>query len=427
MSVEKVKYLIVGGGVTGLCAALALGRGAVVLEQNDEPGGFCRSFRQDGFLWDCAGHFFHFRSEEGRRFFLSLFAPEELTERQKRCQILYRGRLIDYPFQANIHQLEKAELIDCLYDLFHRPEHRQPESFLDLLYGSYGRAVTEKFLRPYNEKLYACPLRELEADAMGRFFPAVSLADIIDNMKTPRDSSYNRRFFYPKNGAGALVEKLCARLAPGALRLGRRLCVLDRERRLAADSRGDTYRYEYLISTAPLPSFLELLGDEASLALKETLSWNQVLVFNLGFEKKAPLREQHWLYIPDRELPFYRVGYYDNISGAPRASLYVELGFPRDAVIDAERQLDLSLAALRAAGLIQPDNRLVAHQALLMNPAYVHLRAETQAKLRAALAALAEERIYGIGRYGAWRYSSIEDNMLEALALAGRLKEAEKR
>ena len=60
MSEKHVKTLIIGGGISGLCAALALSPDSMILEKEPEPGGYCRSIRQDGFLWDFAGHFFHF-------------------------------------------------------------------------------------------------------------------------------------------------------------------------------------------------------------------------------------------------------------------------------------------------------------------------------------------------------------------------------
>ena len=56
-------------------------------------------------------------------------------------------------------------------------------------------------------------------------------------------------------------------------------------------------------------------------------SWNKVLVFNLGFDRKGP-SGVHWIYYPDRERSFYRVGFYDNIFDSDRMSLYVELGYP---------------------------------------------------------------------------------------------------
>lgn len=422
MSEKHVKTLIVGGGISGLCAALALGPDSMILEKEPEPGGYCRSIRQDGFLWDFAGHFFHFCTDMGRQFFLSQFRPGELADVQKRCQILYRGRRIDYPFQTHIHQLEKAELIDCLYDLFHRRSKDHYDSFLELLAGSYGHAVTEKFLRPYNEKLYACDLSTLDPAAMGRFFPAADLQDIIDNMKGSCDRSYNSRFFYPKGGAGALIEALCRRLYPGTLLTGRELVAVDAEHKLACDNQGDCYRYEFLINSSPLHRFLWMLDKPALTEMAKRLRCNQVLVLNLGFERKAPDRELHWLYVPGAEVDAYRVGFYDNVVNTDRASLYVEISFPEGAQIDKEKELDRTLRALRRQGLIQEDNALLSHCALLMDPAYVQLRPDTGKTVGEIREALAGMDIFSIGRYGGWRYCSMEDCMLEAFSLAENLK-----
>lgn len=38
-----------------------------------------------------------------------------------------------------------------------------------MLYCKFGRSIAEKFLIPYNKKLYACDLDKLDKDAMGRF------------------------------------------------------------------------------------------------------------------------------------------------------------------------------------------------------------------------------------------------------------------
>ena len=78
---------------------------------------------------------------------------------------------MDYPFQTNIHQLEKEEFIDCLYDLFHKEEKEDYDSIFGYaLWGKFGKSIVEKFLKPYNEKLYAVDLKTLDKDAMGRIF-----------------------------------------------------------------------------------------------------------------------------------------------------------------------------------------------------------------------------------------------------------------
>src|SRR5213076_1453902 len=48
--------VVVGAGPTGLSAAYHLGEDALLLEQNDRVGGWCRSVEVNGFTFDFAGH-----------------------------------------------------------------------------------------------------------------------------------------------------------------------------------------------------------------------------------------------------------------------------------------------------------------------------------------------------------------------------------
>ncbi len=58
-----VDTLIVGAGISGLATAASIGRGGdlLVLERDTEPGGYCKTVKQSGFVWDYSGHFFHFK------------------------------------------------------------------------------------------------------------------------------------------------------------------------------------------------------------------------------------------------------------------------------------------------------------------------------------------------------------------------------
>jgi protoporphyrinogen oxidase len=149
-------------------------------------------------------------------------------------------------------------------------------------------------------------------------------------------------------------------------------------------------------------------------------SWNKVLVFNLGFDKKGP-EGAHWIYYPDRRRVFYRVGFYDNIFDTDRMSLYVEIGFARGARPDPAELLPRVLSDLKAEGVVT-DHELVASHHVLMDPAYVHI---TQASIREhqrCSQRLAEHGVHSIGRYGGWTYCSIEDNIVEARDLVQKLE-----
>lgn len=418
---KQVKYLIIGAGISGLTAANYLKKDYLLIEKENEPGGYCRTIHRGDYVWDYAGHFFHFKTDEFRRLFHENIPEQDIISQTKRTKILYKGQLVDYPFQTNIHQLEKQEFIDCLYDLFQRKEKTEYSDFLDMLYGKFGKSIVEKFLKPYNEKLYACDLHQLDKDAMGRFFPYADIPQIIANMKREQDSSYNSTFLYPRNGAGSFLDVLYRRLDATKVRLGCTLTRVDAERKLAYTDVGEEISFEYLINTAPLNHFLAMLGTDAALELNGRLSYNKVLVFNLGFSKKSAFKE-HWIYVPDKDVNYYRIGFYDNILSTDKLSMYVEIGYPKDAAVDTEQQLALTLENLKRCGIVTEDNSLIASSTILMDPAYVHIRRDTEAAIAEMKRSLAVSGIHTIGRYGGWTYCSMEDCMLEAKELVQALR-----
>jgi protoporphyrinogen oxidase len=416
---SNVRTLIVGAGVSGLAAA-AFSRDPdhLILEADREIGGYCKTIRRDGFVWDYSGHFFHFKRPEIEAWLRERMPGQDVRTIVKRSYISYKGRLIDFPFQKNIHQLPQDEFIDCLHDLYFASQSSEDDggdaahgNFKQMLYGRLGRSIAEKFLIPYNEKLYACDLGTLDPDAMGRFFPHANLTDIVRNMKTPDTASYNATFTYPAGGAIEYVRALASAVRPEAICLEEPLIAVYLAKRTARTPRREI-KFDRLVSSVPLNRFLALCGLPHD---PSVWSWNKVLVFNLGFDRKGP-SGCHWIYYPDRERSFYRVGFYDNIFESDRMSLYVELGYPADAPVDVEAARSRVLEDLKREGLVT-DHRLVASHSVVMDPAYVHITTASIAARAQAAHDLARHGVHSIGRYGGWTYCSIEDNMVEAKTL----------
>jgi protoporphyrinogen oxidase len=410
---DNVRNLIVGAGISGLAtAAFSPDPDLLVLEADGEIGGYCKTVRRAGFVWDYSGHFFHFKHPDIERWLRDRMLGQEVRVVHKRSFVSYRGRMIDFPFQKNIHQLAQDEFIDCLHDLYFAASGTAPETnFKEMLYRRFGRSIAEKFLIPYNEKLYACDLAELDRDAMGRFFPHADVADIIRNMKVADNASYNATFTYPEGGAIEYVKALASAVPPQAVALHEPLVGLDLEQRVARTPRREI-RYQRMVSSIPFNRLARLSGLSHDPAL---FTWNKVLVFNLGFDRKGP-RGVHWIYYPDRDRVFYRIGFYDNIFETDRMSLYVEIGFPAGAVIDEAAVRARVLEDLRREGLVA-DHQLVAEHSVVMDPAYVHITGASQAEQRRLAARLGEHGVHSIGRYGGWTYCSIEDNIVEARRL----------
>ena len=420
---KNVKYLILGAGVSGHAFANNIeSDDYLIIEKESEPGGYCRTTRRDGFVWDYAGHFFHFSHPDLKKRFEAITDSDDTVSRVKDTRIYYKGYYVDYPFQKNIHQLTKDEMIDCLYGLFSKTEKNQYKSFLDMLYAKFGEGITEKFLRPYNEKLYACELDYLDVDAMGRFFPYADVKDIILNMKSSDNSSYNQTFLYPKKGAAVYVEKLLEGLHKEKICLNESVISISTKKKTVITTKGE-YSYEYLISSIPLNEFVEI-SDAGDGIDKSAFSYNQVLVFNLGFDKPSKDKSVHWIYVPSKEINFYRAGFYNNIIGSKNLSMYIEIGYPKDFEVSQEEidiQLQKTLEGLKAIDIID-DHQLVAHEAIVMNPAYVHITKKSIEIVKQLENEFEEHGVFIVGRYGDWKYCSIEDCMVDALKVIEKIQ-----
>ena len=425
---ESVRTLIIGAGVSGLATAAALAaRGdddLLVLEADKEIGGYCKTVTKDGFVWDYSGHFFHFKHAEIEAWLRDRMKGQKIRAVEKKSFIQYGARQIDFPFQKNIHQLPQNEFIDCLYDLYFArapkellgkhagdQENKPETNFKEMLYARFGKSIAEKFLIPYNEKLYATDLSSLDKDAMGRFFPHADLTDIVRNMKVPDNATYNATFTYPEGGAIQYVNALASAIASSKISLREPLVAIDVAKKIAKTSKREI-RFERLVSSAPFPKLLDVCGETYDRA---TFSYNKVLVFNLGFDAKGQ-KDVHWVYFPDKSCSFYRIGFYDNIFDTDRMSLYVELGFAKDAPVDVEGAKKRVLEDLKKNGVVTTQNAIADHH-VVMDPAYVHITQKSNAEFSRLSQKLAAGGVHSIGRYGGWKYCSIEDNIVEARAL----------
>lgn len=385
----ETKTLIIGGGITGLSAASFLPHSDyLVLEKDSIPGGYCKTTIRGDYTWDYSGHFFHFNNPEIRDYVLANM-ESEMLQVTKITDIDYKGNIIDFPFQFNIDQLPEEEYRECLQDLENLGE-TDLSTFKSFVRSTLGKGICDKFIIPYNEKLYACDLDELEYDSMGRFFPK------------SKAKSYNDTFIYPKGGSYEYIKSVLKRLDSDKILLNTELISIDLKNKVAKTNRGDI-KFEQLISTLPFNKFNP----------NPKLSANKVAVFNLGFSTGSPIKT-HWRYFPGNEV-FYRVGFYNNILGQEKLSLYVEIGAQVDKKLDETKLLMQVLADLEDAGIIEDGvHELVDYQFLVMNPAYVHITKDSKQIYDEWCQEYNPQGIYSIGRYGSWTYCSIEDNIIEA-------------
>jgi protoporphyrinogen oxidase len=411
----QTDILIIGGGITGLSVASFLGNQEdyLILEASSELGGYCKTTIRNDFVWDYSGHFFHFRNKEIRDYVMSNMDCE-VVEVEKITDIDYKGTIVDFPFQYNINQLPKEDFLECLLDMYSVNEVDNT-NFKSYVNSSLGKATSEKFLIPYNEKLYATDLNNLDANAMGRFFPKnIDFNELMNRMaNSSRYKSYNDTFIYPKNGSYEFVKAILKTVDQTKITLNTKVESIDINSKIAYTNNGPI-KFNRLVSTMPFNKLLKITGKHT-----DDLTSNKVAVFNLGFDKGTEIKT-HWRYFPGDEI-FYRIGFYNNILGQEKMSLYVEIGANTNQELDETYLLSNVIKDLKSSKIIT-DHTLTDHQFIVMDPAYVHITKNSESTYKYWSDLNNINGVYSIGRYGSWTYCSIEDNIIQAKEIAERLR-----
>jgi protoporphyrinogen oxidase len=403
-----------------MSASLFLNRDHKVFEKESEPGGLVRTFQQDGFSFDCAGHWFHARLDWVKELMGRTLGTNWVCH-QRDARIWSHGVFTHYPFQTNLGGLPPSVILDCLMGLIKAKYTRWKgpvRNFEDHILRTMGEGVARHFMTPYNRKLWHLHPHDMTTDWLGRFVPEPEIELAVRSVLDPQciaAAGYNAGFHYPAKGSSATITKALANHIRPPECNARIARVSIRKRRITlADGR--SYPYDAMISTMPLHRLVEIADDVPSSIRNaaEALNWVAINVLHLGVtDYQSPA---HWFYVPEKEPAFFRAGCYSNVCPdmAPdgAASLYIEYSFLRKVRHrDPRLTGEYAVGWLKRIGAMGPRGKLLTQANLPIRYGYILYDQNRGRAVRTIQKYLRKNRIYSIGRYGAWEYSSMEDAM----------------
>jgi protoporphyrinogen oxidase len=429
------RVVIIGAGLTGLSAAYHLARRgipAIVLEKEGRPGGACRTIERERFHFDLTGHLLHLARSESEALLGELGVRKALRTHRRRAGVRLAGTVTPYPIQINTFRLPREVRRDCLLGFveahLHRERHELQEgtgSFADWVLARFGAGFARHFFFPYNRKLYCTDPAELTTEWVGRYVPRPDLADVIDGALGlyRKPVGYNATFLYPtRGGIQLLADALAAALPP--LRLGNPVREVRLGARELALASGDTLPWDDLVATVSLANLAAITVDLPAVLKSAAGRLRAVGVVNLNLGVRGPApRREHWLYVPEEQFPFYRVGIPSNHGEvAPRDchTLSVEVSVPAGAPAP-ENLVERCLTGLEELGLLRSRSDVLIAEQVRLDPAYVVFDAARPP----AVAALRDHyRAAGVrlaGRWAEWKYSTMEDALWDGAATARRV------
>lgn len=415
------RYLVLGAGISGLAAARALlhkSQEVLVLEAAPTVGGLTRTTVVSGFSFDYTGHLLHLsRSASPSGVPFAGLEDKEWQKVSRNAMALIGDQLVPAPVQYNLAKVPEP-LRSRFIDSYESRPSGVASSFKDYVVQGFGEALSEEFLIPQNEKTMATRLERLSTKAVKRFFPQPVAEKVRAGMQPVAEQpvEYNSQFWYPKTGG---IEKLVRGLEQGVpVRIMTEVTRVDWRHNKVIAMNGEEFAYDELISCIPLNYLCRITEG-----LQEYAPWlthSQTVILNLGVRGPVPeeLKDVHWIYVPERTYPFYRVGIYSNFSQGmvPEGyhSFYVELGFPGDSQPHLYSLQQNAMQKLDALGWLRTQD--LACSVLTTIPcAYVHHTPERESVMEVLLPRLKELCITPIGRYGTWDYTSMEDSIYEGI------------
>ena len=424
------KVVVLGAGLAGVSAGHHLLEfDPIVFERESAIGGLCRSFTQDGFTFDCTGHLVHLKDPYTRQLIETLL-PSAFDSHERLAAIYSKSTTTPYPFQANTYGLPPEVIKECVIgfvETLHADHNGGPDNFYDWVVGTFGAGIAHHFMLPYNEKFWKQDLRTITADWVSWSIPKPTLNEVISGALglTNKGMGYNPRFIYPKEGGIDCLPQALARPIEN-VHLNEMAAYIDPKKKYVRMASGREETYDYLITTLPLPETFRILG-RAPDALKDKaagLRAISILNINIGVDRPN-ISNQHWIYFPEDQYIFSRVGFPANFSRtlAPElaSSIYIEITHQPGEPLNIEEAFDRSIQDLERCGILRKDDRILTRHVLDIPFAYVVFDEHRRACLQMLIDYLDCRNIFTAGRYGRWDYYSMEDSILSGKAAADQI------
>jgi protoporphyrinogen oxidase len=426
--------IIIGAGLTGLSAAYHLEKRGffnyTLFEKESSVGGLCRSVQQDGFTFDYTGHLLHTSDDYFRSFIETVVGFENLNTIVRRSFVYSQNTFTRYPFQMNLFGLPEQTIIECIEGYVTRDKNnKKPKDFIAWVLANYGAGMGKHFFFPFQSKLFACDLHKISPSWVGRFVPQTSLMQIIQGATRDTvspDVGYNANFFYPKDGGIEFWIKKVADQILKPIQTDHEVTRIDSRAKKVYFKNGHVQAYDLLINTMPLDVLLAKIDEQPHTTLSSArtkLECASVMNFNYGIARED-LTDKHWMYVPEKKYPFYRLGFPHNFarSAAPAgtSSLYGEFSYNRSSASTLKTRLATSKKAIMKIFNLQ-KSEIITEKIIPISHGYVLYTHWRERNLPKLLSALEDQNIFSVGRYGAWKYSSMQEAILDGKQIAETL------
>lgn len=420
--------VVIGGGWAGLIFSLEYKSvnpsvKIIILEKEKNVGGLLRTEIINGHTFDiCGSHIIFSRNIKILEKMLKL-VNFDVIEHNRKAFVRFSDKLIPYPIENNLSYLEKNEKIEALIsflEIFINDKdkfNKKPKNLKEWIYNFFGKWIAEKYLIPYNMKIWKRDLEDIDVDwvySPGRL-PIPQWKDVVRSALGENVVGYveQSKFYYPRVGGIQTIfnNTLKAVNDIGVIyRNGYKLekIVKFNDRWLI----NDEIETKRLVVSIPLIEFLPKLNcvEEYVFKLSKKLDYNKLVVTGFALNKLAP--EQHWIYVPCKDIIFHRYSWISNYSpfNSPKdqSAVITETTFPKEEEIDIEKYGEKVVSDVINLEIVKDESEILFNKSWITRYAYpVHTKKSNKARDK-IIDYINDMGIVLIGRWGCWKYWNMD-------------------
>lgn len=433
-----MKIGILGGGLSGLTIGYHLKKDFEILEKNSECGGLCRSLVEKGFTFDYGGSHVIFTKDKEVFDLYKKLLRGNWVKRKRNSKILFKGKYVKYPFENGLYQLPKQDNYECLLEfvnnLVARSEDKvkKPRNFQEWMYYTFGKGITEKYLIPYNRKIWNWPPDKISLGWLENSIPMPPADDIIKSSLGIKTEGYQQNliFYYPiKGGINALVKPMENQLRERIrYDFGVKSVSKEGEKFIVSDGKEER-RYDKLISCMPLPDLIDCMDGVPKdvVKAKNNLKYNSLITVMIGVDEPK-MNNISWMYIPsDEDGDFNRLSFPFNFSRyvAPegKSSMLVEITcLPGDPLLKQsdERIAGNVVSDLERLGFVR-NSKICYRNVRKSEYAYIIYDLDYNKNTSKVFKFLKSRGIESCGRFAEFKYMNMAACIRSAIDKAKRI------
>jgi protoporphyrinogen oxidase len=415
--------VIIGAGVSGLTAAreLAGKKDFILLEKENYRGGLSTQYEVGGYRFDFGGHYFHFQDKADIQTIVEGICAFKKFNRKSKTFAL--ERLIPFPIQFHLSYLPEVVREQITAEIM-AADFTPASNLHDFLEINFGKTLFQLFFQPFLSKYYQIDLHEIIANMDRGSIPPPDKERIAAGAAGKKfyHTGYNPVFYYPASSLTHFIKNYSASITATAMagnasiHLQEEVIGIDAGKRRVKTAANE-YVYDKLVTSMPLNKLVEMIQPAGLFPSPGEFNHISTLLVNVILKRKR--KQFHWVYLADKNIPFYRVGFYPV---HPYPACYLEKTVSRDTTIDKEELREEIVMTLKALQLIEESDEVVFFDARVIPVSYILFTTNWPHVVPLTIDKLKKYGIYSIGRYGSWNYTSMSEDIKGAISCIKELE-----